>query len=75
MSKPLEILRLSDDSYSPYLASWGSTGEDAGDAPHLKLARCFSLDELRKFTDGFSVDNEIGSGGYGKARNLIIMSL
>ncbi|URD93569.1 Leucine-rich repeat receptor-like protein kinase [Musa troglodytarum] len=47
-------------------ASWGSTGEDAGDAPHIKLARCFSLDELRKFTDGFSVDNEIGSGGYGK---------
>ncbi|CAL9105922.1 unnamed protein product [Musa acuminata var. zebrina] len=53
------------DLNNPF-ASWGSTGEDAGDAPHLKLARCFSLDELRKFTDGFSVDNEIGSGGYGK---------
>lgn len=48
------------------LASWGSTGGDAGDAPQLKLARCFSLDELRKCTDDFSKDNEIGSGGYGK---------
>ncbi|CAL9196240.1 unnamed protein product [Musa hybrid cultivar] len=51
--------------HNPF-ASWGSTGGDAGDAPQLKLARCFSLDELRKCTDDFSKDNEIGSGGYGK---------
>ncbi|RWW29108.1 hypothetical protein BHE74_00027622 [Ensete ventricosum] len=61
------------DLNNPF-ASWGSTGEDAGDAPHIRLARCFSLDELRKFTDGFSVDNEIGSGGYGKVKNLVIIS-
>ncbi|RWW62905.1 hypothetical protein BHE74_00029925 [Ensete ventricosum] len=48
------------------LASWGSAGGDAGDAPQLKLARCFSLEELSKCTDDFSEDHEIGSGGYGK---------
>ncbi|WOL06826.1 putative leucine-rich repeat receptor-like protein kinase [Canna indica] len=48
-------------------ASWGSAGgEDAGDAPQLRLARCFSLEEMKKFTDDFSEDNKIGSGGYGK---------
>ncbi|XP_042474242.1 leucine-rich repeat receptor protein kinase HPCA1-like [Zingiber officinale] len=47
-------------------ASWGSAGDDAGDAPQLKLARCFSLDEIKRFTNNFSTDNEIGSGGYGK---------
>lgn len=52
------------------LASWGSTVEDAGDAPQLKLARCFSVDEIRKCTDDFSKYNEIGSGGYGQVRNL-----
>ncbi|CAL9097763.1 unnamed protein product [Musa textilis] len=54
-------------------ASWGSTGGDAGDAPQLRLARCFSLDELRKCTDDFSKDNEIGSGGYGKACDDLIV--
>ncbi|URE47140.1 leucine-rich repeat receptor-like protein kinase [Musa troglodytarum] len=55
-------------------ASWGSTGGDAGDAPQLRLARRFSLDELRKCTDDFSKDNEIGSGGYGKACDDLIVS-
>lgn len=53
------------------VASWGSAGDDAGDAPQLKLARCFSLDEIKRFTNNFSTDNEIGSGGYGKVRNLL----
>ncbi|XP_042393199.1 leucine-rich repeat receptor protein kinase HPCA1-like [Zingiber officinale] len=47
-------------------AYWGSFGEDAGDAPQLRGARTFSLDELKKCTNDFSRVNEIGSGGYGK---------
>ncbi|XP_042470973.1 leucine-rich repeat receptor protein kinase HPCA1-like [Zingiber officinale] len=47
-------------------ASWGSNGEEDGDAPQIKLARYFSLDDLRKITNGFSEDNEIGAGGYGQ---------
>lgn len=57
------------------VASWGSAGDDAGDAPQLKLARCFSLDEIKSFTNNFSTDNEIGSGGYGKVRNLLFHCL
>ncbi|XP_074582048.1 leucine-rich repeat receptor protein kinase HPCA1-like [Curcuma longa] len=47
-------------------ATWGSNGEEDGDAPQIKLARYFSLDDLRKLTNGFSEDNAIGSGGYGQ---------
>ncbi|KAF7127670.1 hypothetical protein RHSIM_Rhsim11G0113000 [Rhododendron simsii] len=34
--------------------------------PHLKGARCFSFEELKKCTDNFSESKQIGSGGYGK---------
>ncbi|XP_038980381.1 probable leucine-rich repeat receptor-like protein kinase At5g49770 isoform X2 [Phoenix dactylifera] len=47
-------------------ASWVSTGEDDGGAPQLKGAKCFSFDELRKYTNNFLEINAIGSGGYGK---------
>ncbi|XP_077217444.1 leucine-rich repeat receptor protein kinase HPCA1-like [Tasmannia lanceolata] len=47
-------------------ASWGPTGKDSGGAPQLKGARWFSFDELKKCTNSFSENNEIGSGGYGK---------
>ncbi|WOK95895.1 putative leucine-rich repeat receptor-like protein kinase [Canna indica] len=55
-------------------ASWGSFGEDAGDAPQLKGARCFSLDELKRCTDDFSKANEIGSGGYGKVYKGVLLN-
>ncbi|PON78712.1 Mitogen-activated protein kinase kinase kinase [Trema orientale] len=34
--------------------------------PQLKGARWFSVRELKKYTNNFSAENEIGSGGYGK---------
>lgn len=34
--------------------------------PQLKGARGFSFGELKKYTNDFSTENEIGSGGYGK---------
>lgn len=54
-------------------AYWGSFGEDAGDAPQLRGARSFSLDELKKCTNDFSRTNEIGSGGYGKVQTLMVI--
>lgn len=46
-------------------ASW-EANEDTGGAPKLKGAKCFSFDELKKYTNNFPEINEIGSGGYGK---------
>ncbi|KAK9289873.1 hypothetical protein L1049_008034 [Liquidambar formosana] len=47
-------------------ASWAPSGKDSGGAPQLKGARWFSYDELKRCTNHFSENNEIGSGGYGK---------
>ncbi|KAL7002110.1 hypothetical protein U1Q18_003263, partial [Sarracenia purpurea var. burkii] len=47
------------------LASWDSNGS-GGSIIHLKGARCFSFEELKKCTDYFSEANIIGAGGYGK---------
>ncbi|KAL5550573.1 hypothetical protein UlMin_000749 [Ulmus minor] len=47
-------------------ASWAPSGKDSGGAPQLKGARWFSYDDLKKGTNNFSTNNEIGSGGYGK---------
>ncbi|CAI0376868.1 unnamed protein product [Linum tenue] len=46
-------------------AHWDAT-ENTGGFPQLKGARCFSFDELKKYTNSFSDANAIGSGGYGK---------
>ncbi|TQD91102.1 hypothetical protein C1H46_023277 [Malus baccata] len=35
-------------------------------SPDLKGARLFSFEELRKYSNGFSDANDVGSGGYGK---------
>ena len=37
-----------------------------GGVPHLKSAKRFSFEELKKYTNNFSEGNSIGSGGYGK---------
>ncbi|XP_021299996.1 probable leucine-rich repeat receptor-like protein kinase At5g49770 [Herrania umbratica] len=47
-------------------ASWAPSGKDSGGAPQLKGARWFSYDELKKCTNNFSENNELGFGGYGK---------
>ncbi|XP_022716295.1 LOW QUALITY PROTEIN: probable leucine-rich repeat receptor-like protein kinase At5g49770 [Durio zibethinus] len=46
-------------------AHWDSK-KSSGNIPQLKGARCFSFEELKKYTNNFSEANDIGSGGYGK---------
>ncbi|GKV49313.1 hypothetical protein SLEP1_g56069 [Rubroshorea leprosula] len=40
--------------------------KSSGSIPQLKGARCFSFEELKKYTNNFSKANAIGFGGYGK---------
>ncbi|GLU06079.1 hypothetical protein SLE2022_231420 [Rubroshorea leprosula] len=40
--------------------------KSSGSIPQLKGARCFSFEELKKYTNNFLETNDIGSGGYGK---------
>lgn len=49
-------------------ASWTPSVKASGGAPQLKGARWFSYVELKKCTNNFSGNNEIGSGGYGKVK-------
>ncbi|CAD6272558.1 unnamed protein product [Miscanthus lutarioriparius] len=46
-------------------ASWGSMGEDIGEAPKLQSAKFFTLEELKLCTNDFREINAIGAGGYG----------
>ncbi|XP_044461735.1 leucine-rich repeat receptor protein kinase HPCA1-like isoform X2 [Mangifera indica] len=46
-------------------AHWDQT-KSSGNIPQLKGARCFSFEEVNKYTNHFSEANVIGSGGYGK---------
>ncbi|MCD9639307.1 hypothetical protein HAX54_023737, partial [Datura stramonium] len=55
-----EAVRKSD----PF-ATWDSI-KDSGGVPQLKGVKCFSFEELKKYTNNFSESNYIGSGGYGK---------
>ncbi|CAL5401918.1 unnamed protein product [Camellia sinensis] len=55
---------ISDKQNNPF-ASWDSNKSNGG-VPQLKGARCYSFEELKKYTNTFSEANCIGSGGYGK---------
>nr|POE45962.1 putative leucine-rich repeat receptor-like protein kinase [Quercus suber] len=46
-------------------SQWDPNGGNGG-IPQLKGARCFSFEELKKYTNKFSEENSIGFGGYGK---------
>ncbi|XP_061341541.1 leucine-rich repeat receptor protein kinase HPCA1-like [Gastrolobium bilobum] len=50
--------------FNPF-ANW-ELNKNSGTAPQLKGARWFSFEDLKKYTNNFSEDNTIGSGGYGK---------
>ncbi|XP_037496979.1 probable leucine-rich repeat receptor-like protein kinase At5g49770 [Jatropha curcas] len=47
-------------------AHWDSTKNSGADIPKIKAAKCFSFEELKRYTNNFSEANDIGSGGYGK---------
>ncbi|EEF42998.1 leucine-rich repeat receptor protein kinase HPCA1 [Ricinus communis] len=53
-------------------AHWDSSKSHGADVPQLKGARCFSFEELKKYTNNFSDANDIGSGGYGKVYRGIL---
>ncbi|KAF2317300.1 hypothetical protein GH714_019757 [Hevea brasiliensis] len=55
-------------------AHWDSTKSSGAGVPQLKGARCFSFEELKKYTSNFSEANNIGSGGYGKVYRGILPS-
>ena len=46
-----------------------------GSAPQLQVAKRFSFEELKKYTNNFSEANSIGSGGYGKVNFDSLLSL
>ncbi|KAI9121130.1 hypothetical protein K1719_008163 [Acacia pycnantha] len=46
--------------------------KNSGKAPQLKGARWFSLEDLKKYTNNFSEDNTVGSGGYGKVYRAVL---
>ncbi|EPS73565.1 hypothetical protein M569_01189, partial [Genlisea aurea] len=46
-------------------ASW-DPNTSSGGVPQLKGAKCFSFEELKRYTNNFCEMNDIGSGGYGK---------
>ncbi|XP_028780345.1 probable leucine-rich repeat receptor-like protein kinase At5g49770 [Neltuma alba] len=52
-------------------ANW-KLNKNNGMAPQLKGARWFSLEELKKYTNNFSEDNTVGSGGYGKVYRAVL---
>lgn len=51
-------------------ASW-DPNSDSGGVPQLTGARSFSFEEIKKCTNNFSTNNDIGSGGYGKVSSVI----
>ncbi|KAK1568248.1 hypothetical protein Q3G72_022211 [Acer saccharum] len=54
-------------------AHW-DRNKSSGSIPHLKGARCFSFEELNKYTNHFSDTNNVGSGGYGKVYRATLPS-
>ncbi|XP_050235852.1 leucine-rich repeat receptor protein kinase HPCA1 isoform X2 [Mercurialis annua] len=53
-------------------AHWDSSKSHGAAVPQLKGARCFSFEELKKYSNNFSDANDVGSGGYGKVYRGIL---
>lgn len=54
-------------AWSVFAANWGGVGgEKDVAAPQIAGARWFSFAEVKKATNNFAAENEIGEGGYGK---------
>lgn len=54
-------------------ASWGSTGEESGEAPKISGAKAFTYDEIKMYTNNFKEINVIGVGGYGEVNPIYIV--
>ncbi|EPS61254.1 hypothetical protein M569_13543, partial [Genlisea aurea] len=52
-------------------ASW-DPNSNSGGVPQLKGAKCFSFEELRRYSNNFSEANNVGRGGYGKVYRGIL---
>ncbi|XP_059313442.1 leucine-rich repeat receptor protein kinase HPCA1-like [Lycium ferocissimum] len=52
-------------------ATWDSI-KDSGSVPQLKGVKCYTFEELKKYTNNFSESNYVGSGGYGKVYRGIL---
>jgi len=50
-------------------------GEGIGEAPKLKNARFFTLEELKLCTNDFREINAIGAGGYGRVNERFFFKL
>ncbi|KAK4845955.1 hypothetical protein QYF36_011137 [Acer negundo] len=60
------------NDHNPF-AHW-DRNKSSGSIPQLKGARCFSFEELNKYTNHFSDTNNVGSGGYGKVYRATLPS-
>ena len=50
-----------------FAAKWGKgEGESALEAPQISGARFFPYSEVKRITNNFAEENEIGVGGYGR---------
>nr|POE57752.1 putative leucine-rich repeat receptor-like protein kinase [Quercus suber] len=66
-SNQLQLIDLQNNSIENFTGSarW-DPNNGSGGVPQLKGARCFYFDELKKYTNKFSEETSIGSGGCGK---------
>ncbi|KAJ4840041.1 hypothetical protein Tsubulata_026940 [Turnera subulata] len=66
LSLGLPLVALPFCCYCSLQGSHWDSNKSSGGVPQLKGARCFSFEELKKYTNNFSEANDVGSGGYGK---------
>ncbi|XP_048420196.1 leucine-rich repeat receptor protein kinase HPCA1-like [Pyrus x bretschneideri] len=68
----LHLKRQANDQWSRSMPLTGTYS--SARSPDLKGARLFSFEELRKYSNGFSDANDVGSGGYGKVYRGVLPS-
>nr|XP_011464973.1 PREDICTED: probable leucine-rich repeat receptor-like protein kinase At5g49770 [Fragaria vesca subsp. vesca]XP_011464974.1 PREDICTED: probable leucine-rich repeat receptor-like protein kinase At5g49770 [Fragaria vesca subsp. vesca] len=59
------------DKNNPF-GKWDVNDKSRGSVPQLNGARSFSFEELMQYSNNFSEENDIGSGGYGKVYRGIL---
>ncbi|KAL6176283.1 hypothetical protein ACLB2K_052917 [Fragaria x ananassa] len=59
------------DKNNPF-GKWDVNDKSRGSVPQLNGARSFSFEELMQYSNNFSEENNVGSGGYGKVYRGIL---